>query len=245
MNIALIGYGKMGKEIEQIAHSEHITVGNIFTSKNNNNASGLTKKSLQKTDVCIDFSTPSTVIDHIEAVAACGKNIVVGTTGWYDNLPHVKRIVASKKIGLLYSANFSVGMNIFMNILSSMLPYIDAIEMYDTAIHEIHHRKKADSPSGTALAFGEIILKQLKSKKKILSETSHTTIKPEQLHITSSRIGNVVGTHTVVFDSEADSIELTHRAKNRSGFAHGALIAARWLKGKQGIYTMNDVISSL
>ena len=116
-------------------------------------------------------------------------------------------------------------------------------DTYDVAIHETHHRGKVDSPSGTALSLGQIILKHVRRKNDLLLETSHRAIKPEQLHITSSRVGNVVGTHEVSFDSEADTISLVHTAKNRGGFALGALVAAEWLKGKKGVYTMNDIIT--
>ena len=184
-------------------------------------------------------------MDNIEAVADCGKNIVIGTTGWYDKLDDVKQIVKAKKIGLLYSSNFSLGMNIFCQIIASAAHAFDKFDAYDAAISEIHHKGKVDSPSGTALTLGQIILQHLHRKKQVLYETPHAVLKPEQLHITSTRVGHVCGTHRVLFDSDADSIELVHTAKNRSGFALGALLAAEWLKGKKGIFTMKDVLSSI
>jgi 4-hydroxy-tetrahydrodipicolinate reductase len=245
MNIAIIGYGKMGKEIESLAAERKISVKQIFTDQNNVGGMGLTKQSLKDVDVCIEFSTPSAVIDNIEAVLECNKNIVVGTTGWYDKIDEVKKIVKEKKTGLLYSPNFSIGMNIFSQIVSSSAHLIDKFNLYDVALKETHHSGKADSPSGTALNLGQTIIQNVHRKKEILHEAAHKQIKPDQLHITSTRIGNVVGIHEVLFDSEADSIELIHRAKNRHGFALGALIAAEWLKGKKGIFTMKDVLSSL
>jgi 4-hydroxy-tetrahydrodipicolinate reductase len=122
---------------------------------------------------------------------------------------------------------------------------MDRYDCYDVGIHEIHHKGKADSPSGTALSLGQIVLQNSRRKKNVLTETSRKEIKPEQLHITSTRIGHVVGRHSVLFDSEADSIELVHTAKNRGGFALGAIMAAEWLKGKKGIFTMKDVITSI
>ena len=243
MNIALIGYGKMGREIERVAKDRNITIKRIFELHDNLHGIALMKESLHDVDVCIDFTTPVEVIKNIAAVAECGKNIVVGTTGWYNRLDEVKKIVKNTNIGLLYSPNFSIGMNIFTKILTTASEYFNMFDTYDAAIHETHHRGKVDSPSGTALALGQTILQHVRRKKELLLETSHHAIKPEQLHITSARVGNVVGKHDVVFDSDADTIELVHTAKNRGGFALGALVAAEWLKGKKGVYTMNDVIT--
>jgi 4-hydroxy-tetrahydrodipicolinate reductase len=245
MNIALLGYGKMGKEIERVSAEKGITIKQIFTIENNLRAMGITKQSLKDVDACIDFSTPTAVIENIKAVAECGNNIVVGTTGWYDKLGDIEKIVKAKKIGFLYSPNFSLGMNIFYQILSSSSRIFDKFDCYDVAIHEMHHKGKADSPSGTALSLGQIILQHIRRKKIMLHETAHKEIKPEELHISSTRVGSLVGKHMVLFDSDADSIELIHTTKNRTGFALGALIAAEWLKGKKGIYTMKDVITSL
>ncbi len=245
MNIALIGYGKMGKEIETLAGERKIAVKKIFTIENNLRAMAITPAALKDVDVCIDFSAPAAVVENINAVADCGKNIVVGTTGWYDKLKDVEKTVREKKIGLLYSPNFSLGMNIFHHILSSAAHIIDRFDSYDVAIHETHHRGKADSPSGTALAIGQIFLQHVRRKKGMLHETAHSPIKPDQIHVTSSRVGSIVGVHRVYLDSDADTIEMIHTAKSRSGFALGALIGAEWIKGKKGIYTMKDVITSL
>jgi 4-hydroxy-tetrahydrodipicolinate reductase len=245
MNIALIGYGNMGKEIERLAPGQNIAVTKIFTSKNNSWGTGLTKESLKDVDVCIDFSSPKATMNNVKAVAECGKNIVIGTTGWYNQLKEAGKIVRAKKTGMLYAPNFSLGMNIFSQILSVASEYFDHFDDYDVAISEVHHRGKADSPSGTALALGQIVLRNIHRKREVLDGSPRAPIGERQLHITSARVGSVVGTHSVVFDSMADSIELIHTAKNRNGFAIGALIAARWLGKKKGIYTMKDVISSL
>jgi 4-hydroxy-tetrahydrodipicolinate reductase len=245
MNIALLGYGKMGKEIEKVAHEKGVAVKKIFTIENNLGSIGNTPQSLADVDVCIDFSIPTAVMENIKAVADCGKSIVLGTTGWYDKLKDVEKIVKEKKIGLLYSANFSLGMNIFYHLLAATSHLMDKYDCYDVSIQETHHKGKADSPSGTALSMGQIILQNIRRKKNVLTETSHKEINPEQLHITSNRIGYVVGQHSVIFDSEADSIEMIHTAKNRKGFALGAIMAAEWLKGKKGVFTMKDVITSL
>jgi 4-hydroxy-tetrahydrodipicolinate reductase len=194
--------------------------------------------------VCIDFSTPEVVLDNIEAVAECGKNIVVGTTGWYDKLEQVKKLVKQNRIGLMYATNFSLGVNLFSQIVADAAHLFEKYSDYDVSISEVHHRGKKDSPSGTALSLGEIILHSLRRKSELMTDTSHGEIKPQQLHVTSARVGFVTGRHTVTFDSECDAVELIHTAKSRRGFALGAVVAAEWLKGKKGIYTMKDVILS-
>ena len=240
MNIALIGYGKMGHEVEIVAHEQKIAIKHIVASKSS--LKKLSKQMLKDVDVCIDFSSPASTFSIIETVADCGKNIVIGTTGWYDHINDIKQIVKKKKIGLLYSANFSVGIHLFNKLISSAAHAFDKLDDYDVAIHEAHHSEKKDSPSGTALALGRIILEQMDRKKTLFTETSHDIIDPRAIHVTSSRVGTVVGTHQVLFDSDADSIELVHRAKNRRGFAIGALLAASWIKEKKGVYTFNDVL---
>jgi 4-hydroxy-tetrahydrodipicolinate reductase len=244
MNIALIGYGKMGHEIERVsADRRNISIKQIFTGKNNLRAMGLRKSALKGVDVCIDFSTPSSVVSHIEAVAESGTDIVVGTTGWYGELGKVKKVVEERKIGLLYSPNFSIGMNIFFQIVAFAARQFAAYEMYDAAIHEIHHRGKVDSPSGTALALGEIILKHSRAKQELSKDPPKEQLKPSQLQISSTRVGKVAGTHRVLFDSASDSVELIHAAKDRSGFALGALVAAEWLHGKKGLDPMKEVLA--
>jgi 4-hydroxy-tetrahydrodipicolinate reductase len=245
MNIALIGHGKMGKEIETVAKLRNIGIEQIFTIENNLRGMAITRQSLKNVDVCVDFSTPAAVVHNIEIVAECGKNIVIGTTGWYDKLDDVKKSAKANNIGLLYSPNFSLGMNIFFQIVSSASHLLDKFDAYDVAIQETHHRHKVDSPSGTAMSLAQIVLQNVRRKKEMFHEAVHSGIRNEQLHITSTRMGETVGIHNVMFDSDADSITLTHSAKNRSGYALGALIAAEWLKDKKGVYTMKDVLNSL
>ena len=243
MNIALIGYGKMGREVEAAAKEKGIGVIRIFSRGDNPNSKGLTPASLSGVEVCIDFSIPAAAVDNIKAVAACGKNIVTGTTGWLEKLEEVKSIVSEKQIGFLYTSNFSIGVNIFMQIVENAAEIINRYPDYDIALSEIHHTKKADSPSGTALSLASIILEHTTRKTQILSGTPKAEIAPHELQITSARVGKNAGTHSVMIDSEYDSIQLTHTAKNRRGFALGALAAAEWLNGKKGMFTMKDVIA--
>jgi len=215
MRIGLIGFGKMGREVDSIAREQGETIVRVFDSRH-----AVRAEALEGIDVCIDFSTPETVLTNIRTAVEARKDIVVGTTGWYEHLPELRKSV--QQSGLLYAANFSLGMNMFFRIVSRAAELMKNASEYDAFIHEIHHRQKKDSPSGTALRLAAVLGK------------------PE-LPISSSRAGFVTGTHTIGFDSEADSIELKHTAKNRRGFALGALKAARWLRGRKGIYTMDDV----
>lgn len=242
MNLALIGYGKMGKEIERLARERGLKITQVFDVGENPDGSALTKETLKSVDVCIDFSSPEAVMTNIEAVAQCGKNMVVGTTGWYDRLDYVRKLVKEKKIGFLYASNFSLGVNIFTQIVMDAAHLLEKYPQYDVSISEIHHKGKADSPSGTALTLGSTILQAIKRKSDLVTDTAHAAIKPHQLHVTSTRVGAVTGKHTVLFDSDADQIELIHTAKSRAGFALGAIVAAEWLKGKKGFYTMRDVL---
>ena len=242
MNLALIGYGRMGREIEQVAIEKGMKVVKTFTGSTNAGGAGLTRTSLAGVDVCIDCSSPTAVLDNIMAVAACGKDIVVGTTGWYDRLEEVRKMVKQKKIGLLYANNFSLGVNVFTQIVMDASHLFEQYPEYDVALSEIHHRGKVDSPSGTALSLASVLMQTMRRKSEMLRETSHGMIKPQQLHVTSLRVGTVTGKHTVMFDSECDTIELVHTAKGRRGFALGAVVAAQWLKGRKGCYTMRDVI---
>ena len=242
MKIALIGHGKMGKEVEAVAKERGVAVAAVFDFPANEAAGALTPAALKGIDVCIDFSTPEAVMKNIDAVTACGVNLVVGTTGWYDRIEAVKTMVRTRKTGFLYAANFSLGVNIFSQLVMDAARLFDRHSEYDVAIGESHHRGKADSPSGTALALGALVLQQMRRKSELLTEPAHAAIKPHQLHVTSTRVGHVTGKHTVVFDSDMDSIELIHTARSRRGFAVGALVGAEWLRGRKGFYTMRDVI---
>jgi 4-hydroxy-tetrahydrodipicolinate reductase len=234
MRIALIGYGKMGHEIELAAREQGETVVKTFDIGN-----PVDVASLSDVDVCIEFSTPQTVIQNIRVAVEARKDIVVGTTGWYDQLPEIRQSV--KDFGLLYSPNFSIGVNIVFRLARAAAELMNNAPQYDPYIHELHHRQKVDSPSGTALKLGEILLEKIDRKKRIEKHALDRRIDPEELHVSSTRAGTFAGTHTVGFDSDADLIEIVHTAKSRRGFALGAVRAAQWLKGKKGVFTMDDV----
>lgn len=244
MKIALIGYGKMGQEIESVAGGLRMEIVQVFEAENNQGGTGLTRESLKGVDVCLEFSTPAAVMDNIRAVIDAGKNLVVGTTGWQDRLDEVRKLVKEKKTGFLYAPNFALGVNIFSQIIMDAAHIMDRYADYDVVIQEMHQSAKVDSPSGTALALAGIVLQQLKRKSEIVTALGRGALQPHQMQISSTRVGNVMPRHAVMFDSESDTIELVHTMKNRRGLAIGALVAAEWLKGKKGFYTMRDVLMS-
>jgi 4-hydroxy-tetrahydrodipicolinate reductase len=234
MRIALLGYGKMGREIEAAAKEQGDEIVEVFEIYR-----PVDVVSLANVDVCIDFSMPESAVDNILIALEARKDIVVGTTGWYDRLPEIKSRVHES--GLLYSANFSLGVNMFFRIVRRAAELMNNAPEYDAYVHEIHHRQKVDSPSGTALKLADILVSQLDRKKTVRGDAVHEQIDPAALHVSSTRTGTFAGTHTVGFDSEADRIELTHVAKSRRGFALGAVRAAHWICGRKGVFTMDDV----
>jgi len=241
MRLAIVGYGKMGKEIERLALERAWSVDlriDIDTPP-------VTKAQRENVDVVIHYATAKDIVNDLTPWAEAHKPIVVGTTGWQDQLKNIETLVTKNQIGLIYASNFSLGVNIFFHLIKTAAQMMDKFENYDAFIQEIHHKNKIDSPSGTALTMGQIVLEHLQRKKELLTETSHNKIRPEQLHISSTRSGTVVGTHTLVFDSAADMIELKHTAKNRSGMALGTLFVAEWIRGKKGLFTMDDAFQDL
>ncbi len=241
MRLALIGYGKMGKEIERLAVERgwradvHLDIA----------LPPATPEQRKAVDVAIHFAQAKTIIDDLSPWAEAQTPIVVGTTGWQDRLQDVEALVKKNRTGLVYASNFSLGVNIYFQLVRAAARLVDRFDEYDASIQEVHHKNKIDSPSGTALTMGQILLKHIGRKKELLSETSHGAIRPDQLHISSTRTGAVVGIHSVTLDSPADTIEVKHTAKNREGMARGALLAAEWIMGKKGIFTMDDLFQDL
>ena len=234
MNLALIGYGKMGREVERAATDAGDSVVAIFDIDTPASPDGLARA-----DMCIEFSTPDAVLGNMKMASEIGVDIVVGTTGWYDQLEEVRDWFSDS--ALLYAQNFSIGVNVFYRIVRKAAQLMDPLEQYDVYVEEQHHKGKLDSPSGTAWRIGEILLDEVRRKTKILQGSPAGAIGSEDLQISSVRAGAIAGSHTVGFDSEADAIALRHVAKNRKGFALGALRAARWVQGRKGIFTMDDV----
>jgi len=243
MNIAIIGYGKMGKMIEQVAKSRGISVTSIIDPDNKEAThSEINEDSLKDAGVVVDFTNPDALVENVKKVAALKKNMLVGTTGWYDKVEEVKKIVEESGTGFLYSSNFSVGVNVFFKIVEEAAKLIDKVPDYDVFGYELHHNQKADSPSGTAKTAAEILTANISRKKEINYDRVNRKINPDELHFASIRAGSIPGTHVVGFDSEADTIELKHTARSRAGFALGAVLAAGWLNGKTGFFEMNDFV---
>lgn len=235
MKIALFGYGKMGKLVEQIAQERGHEIVAIINKANQT-------ANIEKADVCIDFSSPHSVISHLSLAAQKKKPIVIGTTGWLDSLPTVKEMSEKSKIGVIYAPNFSIGAHLFFHMIAHASRLVDAFDEYDVSGFEQHHNQKVDSPSGTALVLGEILLKELKRKNSIVWEPLQRSLKKEEIHFTSLRSGHTPGTHTIIFDSEADSLTLSHQARDRRGFALGAVKAAEWIKNRVGFFTIDDLL---
>lgn len=245
MNIAIIGYGKMGHEIERVAKAKGINVVSIIDTNGSNAAhKEINEESMQNVDVCIDFTAPNAVLGNIEKASRFRKNLVIGTTGWHAKLDKAKSIVNKNRTGLIYASNFSIGVNMFFKIVENAAKIVNNMQGYDVYGLELHHNKKIDSPSGTAKTIGEILVKNIKRKNKLVFEKIDRKIASNELHFASVRAGSIPGIHVVGFDSNADTIELRHEARNREGFALGAIMAAKWINGKRGFYTINDMIKS-
>ncbi|RLG14505.1 MAG: 4-hydroxy-tetrahydrodipicolinate reductase, partial [Candidatus Nanohalarchaeota archaeon] len=234
VKIALIGYGKMGRAIEQLCkEKEGIEVASIIDPFDKSCFAGINEESLNGIDVAVDFTTPGTVMDNISKIAELKKNIVVGTTGWYDKMDDVKKIVEKNNIGFIWASNFSIGVNLFFKMIRNASQLMNRFEDYDIYGIEMHHNQKKDSPSGTAKTIGDILLKNIERKKRVVTERLDRKIEPDELHIASVRAGTISGTHIVGFDSAVDEIELKHTAKGRIGFAGGAIMAAKWIENKK------------
>lgn len=235
MNIVLFGYGKMGKEIEAIAlkRGHHIV---LKIDKDNRNS--IMAGDLKKADVAIEFSTPGTVIENIRLCLGAGLPIVVGTTGWNEHLEDLKKETLAKNGGLFHASNFSLGVNLFFKVNAYLAGLMNKYEEYDVSMEEIHHIHKLDKPSGTAITLANQVLDKIDRKSKWSIEEKNK----ETLFIRDLREGEVPGTHIIKYSSEVDDIEIMHKAHNRKGFALGAVVAAEFLKGKKGVYTMSDII---
>jgi 4-hydroxy-tetrahydrodipicolinate reductase len=234
MKIALIGYGKMGKEIEILALQKGHEITLKVTSKDT-----LTVSQLKDCDVAIEFTRPENALTNINTCFAANVPVVVGTTGWYQHFEEVKKITKEKNQALFYATNFSIGVNLFFKLTEQFGKLMQG-QAYEPNIEEIHHTEKLDAPSGTAITTAERLLANYPSKTdwKLSEEASATDIA-----ITAVRTPNVPGTHKVSFNSDIDSISLEHVAHSRKGFAGGALIAAEWLLDKKGVYTMTDLLN--
>ena len=236
MKIALIGYGKMGKAIESIALSKGHEIVLKIDIQNNQD---FTEAALQKADVAIEFTGPHSAFENVKKCIAWGVPVVSGSTGWLDQWAEIKDLCAEKNGTLIYSSNYSIGVNLFFELNKQLAQLMESYNSYDVSMTEVHHTEKKDAPSGTAISLAEQILTNLGRKNKWVNAASANS---NELVIQSERIDPAPGTHMVKYSSEVDDIEIMHKAHNRKGFALGAMIAAEYIKDKKGIFTMNDLI---
>ena len=227
LNLALLGYGKMGKALAQLAPQRGFEVRLALDIDANAGGAGVTRENFRGIDVCVEFTTPDAVLENIRRVAALGINLVVGTTGWYGRLEEVRKIIEDSGVGMVYAPNFSIGVQLFYRLAQAAAEIFSAFPMYDPYLTEAHHKMKKDAPSGTALEI----------KRQV-----QPSFREREIPVASVRAGYIPGTHELGFDSEADTVVLRHTARGRQGFAEGALYAARWVVGKKGLFSFSEVL---
>lgn len=230
MKIALLGYGKMGKVIERIAleRGHEIVVKKSSTSSFDG---------LQNADVAIDFSLPDVAVENISECLKTGIPVISGTTGWLENYDEMVSLCNEKNGAFIYGSNFSLGVNLFFELNDYLSKMMSKFNQYSVSMEEIHHTQKLDAPSGTAISLANGIIKNSEYTKWTLENPNEN-----EIVIDAKRIENVPGTHSIFYQSNVDTIEIKHTAHNRDGFAFGAVIAAEWLAGKKGVFTMKDVL---
>lgn len=235
MKIALLGYGRMGKEIEKIALERNHTIGLIIDK---DNIADLNADKLKNIDVCIDFSNPDSAYDNIVKCLNTKTPIVSGTTGWIDKLEEIVQICEEKEGTFFYASNYSLGVNIFFKMNTWLAKVMNNYQQYSVSASETHHVQKKDAPSGTAIS----LLNDIIANAEKYTDWSLDPQKETEIPVEAHRVPDVPGTHEITYDSEIDTIEILHRAKSRKGFALGAVLAAEFIKGKQGYFTMNDLL---
>ena len=253
MNIAIIGYGKMGKMIEQTARSLGHTITAIVDPFVTETLFGVTinktiaEACLVSADAAIEITQPASAAANIIALAERKIPTVTGTTGWHERMDEVTRAVEKAGSALLWSSNFSIGVNLFYRIAWYAAQLANNFPEYDIGGFEAHHNKKLDSPSGTAKILAEGVLSKIDRKKKIIWETMNRKPEVDELHFPSLRMGSVPGKHSLFFDSPADTIEITHTARSREGFASGAIRAAQWLTAqkRRGVFTVDEMLKDI
>jgi 4-hydroxy-tetrahydrodipicolinate reductase len=246
MKLALFGYGRMGREVEELARERghHVTV--TLDEFSNPDGKGITEDALAGATVAVDFSTASAVLPNVRRASALGISVVVGTTGWEEDLRSVEAAVREAGTGLLFAPNFSIGMLLFSRIVQGAARLVNPFEELDVHLHEAHHRYKTDHPSGTARRLAEILVRELARKDRWTAElVEGVSIDPGTLQVAVTRAGEIPGIHEVGIEGPDDRILLRHEARSRRGFAQGALLAAQWLDGRSGVFTMDDLVNDL
>lgn len=238
MKLGILGYGKMGKEVEKIALAQkHEIVWRI----NSSNRASLTISEIQKADAVIEFTSPETVIENLKLCFEAKVPVITGSTGWYQDFEEIRKICIQEQGSLFYASNFSIGVHLFFQINRYAAELFNQYAQYNISISETHHTQKKDAPSGTAITTAEVLLEKLDRKNNWTLEKEESN---ESIAIAAHRVENVPGTHEVSFSSEIDTIKIEHIAHNRQGFASGAVKAAEWMKDKIGVYTMSDLLAN-
>lgn len=248
MRVAIVGYGRMGHEVEAVlrdrGHEVASVVDPVFAAGGLYSAA-VTPEALAGCDVAIEFSLPGAVPENVAAYATAGVPAVIGTTGWLDRLDEVRRTVDEAGGAVVYGSNFSIGAHLFFRLAAFAGSLVAGVEEYDLLIHEMHHRGKKDSPSGTALSLADAVMEQVPRKRRVETARLDRPPEPDELHVSSSRGGSIPGTHTLYLDSAVDTIEVRHQARNRGGFALGAVKTAEWIPGRRGVFTVEQFIDEL
>jgi 4-hydroxy-tetrahydrodipicolinate reductase len=237
MKVALLGYGRMGHEVEAACRAQGHEVVAVVDDH-----AGATRGSLEGAEVAIDFTTPEAALPNIVRASGLGLDLVVGTTGWYNRLEEARAVVQKAGTGLVWAANFSLGVQLFLRLAREAGRLVDALGEYDVAVHEVHHRHKVDHPSGTAIRIAEALVESVKRKERWAAGPPEGAPDPRVLWVSSARAGEVPGTHVVSLEGPDDSIELRHTARGRSGFARGAVAAAAWIRGRKGFFGIEDML---
>lgn len=248
MNVVLTGFGKMGKELYSVLEERgHKVVGVIdpFSLDKRVTSKIIEKEAFSNADVVIDFSSPENAVENIKKYMDFSIPAIIGTTGWLHSLDLVKAYGEGKDLRIMYSGNYSIGVALFLKLCRKAGELYGKVAGYDASIYEIHHTEKKDSPSGTALMVASALMETMEGKKKILLGNSEGKIEKDSLQISSMRVGKTPGVHSVIIDSDADTITLNHTARSRAGFALGAVMAAEWIKDttKRGILTLDDYLN--
>lgn len=241
----IVGYGRMGREVEQILLSRKHSIAGRIDPFADGAERELTPALLKAADAVIEFSLPEGVVENCRLYAESGVPAVIGTTGWQDSREDVKKMIEKKNGTVMWGNNFSIGAHMFFYLSERAADLLNRIPGYDIWMHETHHNQKKDSPSGTALTAAERILSTYNKKTEIMPEKLDRQIKDHELHVSSSRGGFINGTHSVFLDSAADTIEITHRVRNRGGLAHGSVMAAEWVAEKKGFFQVEDFINEI
>ncbi len=241
MKLALVGYGKMGRAVENVAMEKgHEVVARIDPTLDTRD---INVDTLGGAEVAVEFSVPNGAVDNITALASAGVHVVVGTTGWHERIHDAEAAVNAAGTGMIHAANFSLGVHLFLRLTRMAGKMADALSEYDVHVREAHHRHKVDHPSGTAISLADILIEELARKESWSAALPDGEPDPQVLYVASERVGETAGTHVVGLEGPDDRIELRHEARSRAGFARGAVAAAEWIQGRSGVFTLDDMLA--